>query len=37
MYKASGESFYLSKAESMYNEFNIGSREAKEFSWDDKV
>jgi len=37
LYKASKDIYYLDRAESLYNEFNMLKKEPKEFSWDDKV
>ena len=36
MYKATGENTYLQKAESFYDQFNLGETPS-EFSWDNKV
>ena len=36
MYKATGEDSYLQKAESFYDQFNLGETPS-EFSWDNKV
>jgi len=37
LYKATGDSVYLERAEDLYEEFTFFSRLPVQFSWDDKV